>query len=592
MEPHDRSGQFRRLLLFLTPHRRRCVLALTFVAGFSVARLAPPLVFMYLVDEVIVGGRWGMLELLVCLALALPLITAGLSLGSGYQIGHVSQRLILDLRVRMYQHILRLSMRFREEMGTGRIMARIMDDVASVRMVMSRRLLRLSAEFISFWIAIVLCFGLNWKLTLVLLLALPLYVLNFNLFRGGLRSAWRRWRQKMDEVSAGLQERLSGTRLVKAYGREGRENRIFAEATRDGLGYAMQGAVQTANIETGVWAVSGLRNALVFCLGCYFVIEGEMSYGALMAFQRYSAMAFEAILSLTTLATAFERLFLSAGRIFEVLDWPVEIGQRRDAKPLRRLRGHVEFDHVWFEYNAGEPVLKDICLEVKPGQTVALVGQTGCGKTTLTRLLPRFFDVTAGSVSVDGHDVRDLQLKRLRREIGQVPQDTVMFNVSIRDNLSYGRSDATEDEMIEAARTAEIHDFILRTPDGYDTLLGEDGIKLSVGEKQRLAIARAVLARPAILILDEATSSLDSLSEASIQRAMATVIADRTSIVIAHRLSTVVNADLIVAMDHGEILETGTHAELLQRPKGLYRRLYQQQFGETAEDETVAEGST
>ncbi len=566
----------------MRPYSRRCVLAMVLVVAYSLVQLAPPLVIMFIVDRVIVGGQWGMLEILLCIALVLPVLAGGLLMGSSYQIGYVSQRLILDLRVKMYEHILKLSIRFREEMGTGKIMSRIMDDVATVRMMMSQRILRLGAELISFWVALVLCFGLNWKLSLVLLLLLPLYVFNFNFFRGGLRAAWRRWRRQMDEVSVGLQERLSGAQLVKAYGRERRENRIFAQETREGLGYAMRGAVQRANIEAGVWAVSGLRNSLVFCMGCYFVIEGEMSYGALMAFQRYSAMAFETVLSLTTLASEFERMFVSADRIFEILDWPVEIEQRKGAKAIPRLRGHIKFDHVWFEYNPGEPVLKDICLEIQPGNTVALVGHTGCGKTTLTRLLMRFSDVTGGSVSVDGQDIRDLQFKVLRGQIGQVPQDSVMFNVSIRDNLTYGRPNATEDEIIEASRMAEIHEFILRTADGYDTMLGEDGIKLSVGEKQRFAIARAVLTKPAVLILDEATSSLDSLSEALIQKALSTVLAGRTSIVIAHRLSTIVNADLIVAMDQGEIVESGSHVELLQRQDGLYRRLYEQQFGEPA----------
>ena len=391
----------------------------------------------------------------------------------------------------------------------------------------------------------------------------------------------------MDEVSIGLQERLTGAQLVKAYGRERRENRIFAAETREGLEYAMKGAVQRANIEAGVWAVSGLRNSLVFCLGCYFVVEGDMTYGALLAFQRYAGMAFETVLSLTAIASEFERMLVSADRIYEVLDWPVEIEERRGAKTPPRLRGHVKFEHVWFEYNPGEPVLKDICLDVLPGTTVALVGHTGCGKTTLTRLLMRFFDVTQGSVFIDDHDVRDYKLRAFRRQIGQVPQDSVMFNMTISKNLSYGRPNATEDEIIETARMAEIHEFILRTPDGYDTMLGEDGIKLSVGEKQRFAIARAVLTKPAVLILDEATSSLDSLSEALIQKALSTVLAGRTSIVIAHRLSTVVNADLIVVMDHGKIIESGSHIELLQRPDGLYRRLYEQQFSEPVEAEVA-----
>jgi ABC-type multidrug transport system fused ATPase/permease subunit len=250
----------------------------------------------------------------------------------------------------------------------------------------------------------------------------------------------------------------------------------------------------------------------------------------------------------------------------------------------------VRFDQVSFEYVSGEPVLKDIRLEVPAGTMVALVGHTGCGKTTLTSLLMRFYDVKEGAITVDGHDLRDVQLRSLRRQIGQVLQDSVLFNMSIRDNLKYGRLDATDEEIMGAARIGEIHEFIMRTAQGYDTKLGEDGIKLSVGEKQRLSIARAVLTDPAILILDEATSSLDSLSEALIQKAMANVMEGRTAFVIAHRLSTIISANMIVVMDHGEIKEVGTHAELLEKPDGMYRKLYEQQYAGLEEAEAEAAG--
>jgi ABC-type multidrug transport system fused ATPase/permease subunit len=280
----------------------------------------------------------------------------------------------------------------------------------------------------------------------------------------------------------------------------------------------------------------------------------------------------------------FEQMMVSVDRIFEVLDYEVDIKDKPDAVELSDLKGHVKFEHVNFEYLPGEPVLKDICLEVKPGQMVALVGHTGCGKTTLTSLLMRCFDVKEGSIEVDGHDLRDVKLRSLRSQIGQVLQDSVLFNMSLKDNLCYGRLDATEREIIDAAWVGEIHEFIMRTQNGYDTKVGDAGIKLSVGEKQRLAIARAVLTDPSILILDEATSSLDSLSEALIQKAMANVLKGRTSFVIAHRLSTIVNADLIVVMDEGEIVEMGNHEELLELPDGKYRKLYEHQFEGNQED--------
>ena len=399
------------------------------------------------------------------------------------------------------------------------------------------------------------------------------------------------WRRKMDQVSVGLQERLSGVQLVKSYGRERREHRAFAEDTHQSLDAAMQTATNRAGYMAGSWGVSGLRNTVIFCLGCYYVIEGEMTYGAVMAFFSYSSRMFQPVLNLTQIAMRLQAVMVSVDRVLEILDFPIEIKDKEDAVELPPIKGHIKFEDVHFEYKEDEPVLKGINLEVQPGQMVALVGHTGCGKTTLTSLLMRFYDVKEGRITIDGHDLRDVKLRTLRTQIGQVLQDSVMFDGTIRENLLYGRADATDAELIEAARIAEIHEFIMRTPEGYDSMLGKDGIKLSVGEKQRLAIARAVLTNPSVLILDEATSSLDSLSEALIQKAMTRVLKERTSFAIAHRLSTIVNADIIVMMDHGEIIEQGTHSELLQIPDGKYRQLYEQQAAGSIEEAVEAMAS-
>jgi len=389
----------------------------------------------------------------------------------------------------------------------------------------------------------------------------------------------------MDQVTVGLQERLTGIQVVKAYGKEKRENRTFAAETRDTFEQAMQTATFRAGYESGVWAVSGIRNTIVFCLGCYFVVEGEMTYGGVMAFLSYAMRVFQPVLNLTQEALRFDQMMISVDRIFEVLDYEIEVKDKPDAIDLGRIQGRVVFEDVWFEYEEGEPVIRGVSLEVEPGEMVALVGHTGCGKTTLTSLLMRFFDVQKGRITIDGHDLRDVKVGSLRKQIGQVLQDSVMFNSTIKENLVYGNSDATEVDIIAAARVGEIHEFVARTPDGYDTQLGDEGIKLSVGEKQRLSIARAVLTNPSVLILDEATSSLDSLSEALIQKAMANVLKGRTSFVVAHRLSTIVNADKIVVMDAGEIVEFGSHEELLGKPDGRYRDLYEQQFSGTSDED-------
>ena len=319
-------------------------------------------------------------------------------------------------------------------------------------------------------------------------------------------------------------------------------------------------------------------------MGCYFVIQGEMTYGGVMAFLAYAMRVFQPVLNLTQEALRFEQMMISVDRIYEVLDYEVDVVEKPDAPNLGPVAGAVEFEDVRFEYNEDEPVIKGVSLKIEPGEMVALVGQTGCGKTTLTSLLMRFYDVSDGAIRIDGHDIRDVRLRSLRTQIGQVLQDSVLFDASIRENLVYGNPDATEADIIAAARVGEIHEFIIRTADGYDTILGDEGIKLSVGEKQRLAIARAVLTDPGILILDEATSSLDSLSEALIQKAMANVLEGRTSFVIAHRLSTIVNADKIVVMDSGKIVEVGDHETLLEKPDGRYKELYEQQFAGAVED--------
>jgi ABC-type multidrug transport system fused ATPase/permease subunit len=580
--------KFSKVAHFITPYKSRLILLLCLTATMTTLGMVPPLVMKYIIDDIIVGGNWDVLEVLLAITIVLPIIAAGLRIAASFTNAYIGWGITTHMRKFTYGHMLKLPMRFYDEMGTGKIMSRIMSDVASVRSMVTSRMLGIVIDAISFWVALALCMSLNWKMGCMLFLLMPLYFFNYYGWRNPIKDSIRVWRKKMDQVSVGLQERLSGVQLVKAYGRERKEHRAFAEETHESLDAAMLSATHRAGYAAGMWGVSGLRNTVIFCLGCYYVIEGEMTYGGVMAFFSYSQRMFSPILNLSQIAIRFQSVMISVERVLEILEFPVEIKDKEDAVELPPIKGHIVFGNVHFEYKKGEPVLKGINLEVKPGQTVALVGHTGCGKTTLTSLLMRFYDVKEGSISIDGHDLRDVQLRTLRTQIGQVLQDSVMFNMTIRENLLYGQPNASEAEIIEAARIAEIHEFIMRTPEGYDSMLGDDGIKLSVGEKQRLAIARAVLTDPAVLVLDEATSSLDSLSESAIQKAMANVLKGRTSFAIAHRLSTIVNSDLIVVMEHGEIMETGTHEELVRIPEGKYRQLYEQQAAGTIEEAVEA----
>jgi len=585
MAEQNNTENLKKLLPFVKPYVPRLIGGFIVTVLLTVLGMTPPLIMKYIVDEIIVGGNWSMLEVLLVLSISIPILSAGMRVTNTFTISYVSHRLIMDLRRTLYGRLLKLPMRFYDEMGTGKVMSRLMGDVATVRSMVTMRVLGIVTDFITFWVAMFMCLALNWKMGLLLIVLLPLYLINYFGWRGPIRESVRAWRTKMDRVSVGLQERLSGVALVKAYGREKKENRAFTEETHESLDQAMVTAVYRAGYNSGVWAVSGLRNTVIFCLGCYFVITGEMTYGAVMAFLSFAQRMFEPVLNITQMAMQLQTMMVSVERILEVLEFPVDIEDKKNAVTLPPVKGHVKFENIWFEYKAGEPVLKGVNLEVQPGQMVALVGHTGCGKTTLTSLLMRYFDVKDGAIKIDGYDIRDVKLRSLRMQIGQVLQDSVMFNTSIRENLRYGSPHATDAELIEAARVAEIHEFIMRTADGYDTMLGDEGIKLSVGEKQRLAIARAVLTDPAIMILDEATSSLDSLSEALIQKAMANVLEGRTSFAIAHRLSTIVNADIIVVMDQGEIVEVGNHQTLLEISEGKYRQLYEQQFAGSVSEE-------
>jgi len=586
-EPQSKLSNLRKLLEFVRPYRRRLFSALSLTVLLTCVSMTPPLIMKFIIDDIVIGGRWDLLEIVLLISVMIPVVAAGLRVLNTYAISVISHRLIMDIREAMFDHMLKLSLQFYDRMGTGKIMSRIMGDVATVRSMVTMRMLSVVTDFVSFWFAIAMCVSLNWKLGALLIALLPMYLFNYFGWRGGIRKSVRAWRAKMDQVSVGLQERLSGVQIVKAYGKEKRENRIFAHETRDTFDQAMQTATFRAGYESGVWAVSGIRNTVVFCLGCYYVVEGEMTYGAVMAFLSYAMRVFQPVLNLTQEALRFEQMMISVDRIYEVLDHEIEVKDKPDAVVLNKIAGRVEFDDVWFEYEEGEPVIRGVNLVVEPGEMVALVGHTGCGKTTLTSLLMRYFDLKQGRILIDGHDLRDVKIGPLRRQIGQVLQDSVMFNSTIRENLVYGNGDATERDIIAAARVGEIHEFITRTADGYDTQIGDEGIKLSVGEKQRLSIARAVLTDPSVLILDEATSSLDSLSEALIQKAMANVLKGRTSFVIAHRLSTIVNASKIVVMDAGQIVEFGRHEELLAKPDGRYRELYEQQFAGVIEEEAA-----
>ncbi|MDP6779879.1 MAG: ABC transporter ATP-binding protein, partial [Candidatus Latescibacteria bacterium] len=547
----------RKLSHFIRPFKRRLLFAIGLTGVMTVLGMVPPIIMRFIIDDVVALGRWNMAPAVLATLLATNLLAAAGSYANHLIIFLVGQRLVFDVRLALFRHIQRLSLRFYEDMGTGRIMARIMGDVSRVQGMVTWRTISVVNDIISFGFGMVMIFYFSWKLSLVTLALLPFYFINYYYFVKRIR--WKNvmiWR-KMDRVANSLQERLRGTRLVRAFTNELRESEAFAEGTRDVLDTALDRTALSATFSGTSGLINGLGYTVIYCLGCYFVIDGQMTYGDVAAFSAFVFRVLSPALRFTEVSNLLEQTSVSVERIFEVMDAEPDIVEAPGATVLPRVQGHVRFRDVQFSYVPGEPVIKGIDLEVPAGSTVALVGHTGCGKTTLTSLLMRFYDPQSGSIEIDGVDISKVALRSLRRQIGAVLQESILFRASVKENLCYGDPAASGLQVIEATRAAEVHEFILSKPDAYDTVIGEGGVHMSVGEKQRLSIARAILTNPGILILDEATSSLDSRSEHLIQKALDNVMKDRTSFVIAHRLSTIVNSDLIVVMDEGRIIETG-----------------------------------
>ncbi len=575
---NKQKGSLRKLLYFSRPYRKRILIAVSLAGVLTLIGLVPPLLIKRLIDDIVGASKWDMLTGVILMLIAIPIIRAGVSFLNNYIIAYIGQRLVFDVRLKMYRQLQRLSIRFYETMKTGKIVSRMMSDVAMVQNMITGNTITMVTDIISFCFATVIIFSLSWKLSTVLLGILPLYLLNYKFFMRKIRRSNISYRFQMDQITNTLQERISGTQLVRAFVRERAETQQFLSDTRRSLHYAMRGVICSASFSTASRIINGVGSSVLFCLGCYLVIQGEITYGAVTAFMAYAQRLLGPALRFTEISNLIQQTLVSADRIFEVLDAEPEIKEVKEAKELPPIKGHIKFEKVSFAYVPGEPVLNEIDFEVQPGTTVALVGHTGCGKTTIGNLLLRLYDPQSGRILIDGHNIAEVTLKSLRSQIGVVLQDTILFNTTIKENIKYGKRNATDQEVIQAAKIAEIHDFIMSKPDGYETIIGEGGTKLSVGQKQRIAIARAVITNPGILVMDEATSSLDSESEALIQKALKNVLAGRTSIIIAHRLSTIVNADLIIVMDKGRIIEMGTHRELLKKKDGFYRQLYQQQY--------------
>lgn len=560
----------------LAIHRRRIVVALMALALLSAVSVIPPMLFAWLIDLVIGQGRDDLLMVLILGFLAVPLLVLLLRAVADYSVALIAQRVLFDLRLNLYRRVQRLSCRYLNATPTGQIMERLRGDVNQVQAVLSNQTLFLVVQAVYGLFAMLIMAWINLWLTLVVVVAAVGYLASYDAFVRRIRAVQRRHRRRMDRLSSRAQEKLAGQVVIKSFGHERLEARGFLR--ENFVTQRVYYRFRVLNMAYGeVSKLLAIASRLVILLaGAYMVIQGRMSFGMLLAFQTYAQTVLQPVVQLAELSNQLQQAKISLLRIFEQIHAESDVideGGRR----LPGLRGEVRFDQVHFAYEPGKPVLRGLSFVAQPGQMVALVGETGCGKSTITNLLYRFYDVQSGRLTIDGQDLRELDPRWYRRQVAIVPQEPVVFNTSFRENLLYGAPHATDEEILEAARDAELSGVLERLPHGLDTVLGDEGVRLSTGEKQRLCIARALLARPAIIILDEATSSLDPMSETLIQRALQRVMHGRTSFVIAHRLSTIMGADLILVLEKGRVLEHGRHADLVQRDGGRYRRLFETQ---------------
>ena len=593
---------FIRFLRFVRPYRWRLVWALLLVFITQGLTLPIPKIMVPLMNRIPAfqeksgaeqaAARGDLLQLLLMVSAVIAVLTvvsALISYVRTMSLTFVGQRVLFDVRGAIYRHLQRLSMRYYESRGTGHIMARVLYDVDAVQAVLSSVLVDMVSNLITIIVALLILFFSDVRLALISVAFLPLYIANFFLVRRQIRRAAAEVRDQYSEVYATLHESIAGVKIVKSFVRERHEARRFTRELREQVGLQMRGARWNTMLGVGAGLITGAANVVVLYIGGRMVLmahhpaPGALTWGDLIAFRTYQSMLFGPVIALVTINQTITWVMAAVERIMDTLDTVPEIKDAPNARSPARIEGKLEFRNVDFAYEPGKAVLEDVSFVAEPGKTIALVGPSGGGKSTLVNLIPRFYDPLNGEILVDDVDLRDLRVSTLRRSIGMVLQETFLFGGTLRENIKYGKPEATDEEIIQAAIAANAHDFIMEFPDGYETEVGERGVRLSGGQRQRISIARAILRNPRILILDEATSALDSESEHLIQMALAELMKGRTSFVIAHRLSTVMNADLILVIDEGRIVERGKHEELASKPDGLYAHLCEIQF-KRAED--------
>ena len=606
-----------RVLAYAKPYRRQIAGMLATIILTTGLGLLSPLIFREIIDQALPQKDIAKLNLLALGLVVIPIISGGIRIWQRKLNVAIGEGVIYDLRVSLYHHLQQMSLRFFTNTKTGELMSRLNNDVVGAQNAISNTIVSIITNVITVVATLAVMLSMKWQLTILGVLVLPLFILVARRLGTRLQRIAREQMGYNAQMNAMMNETLniSGALLVKLFGRIDAEVEHFDKRAADVRDAGIKRAVLGSQFFVLIGLVSVVGTALVYWVGGMLVIRGEFTIGDIVAFATFLAQLYTPLQALTNAPVDFAQSIVSFERVFEIIDLPLEIQEKPDAIHLSPVSGALTFEDVSFRYQidrshllsdverigridsvaatrSGDPArrtngvathqARDLALEqlsfsIEPGQLVALVGPSGAGKTTLTYLIPRLYDPSAGRIKLDGRDLRDLSLRTMAENIGMVTQETYLFHDSIRTNLLYAKPDASQAELEAAAKVAHIHDFVMGLSDGYDSIVGERGYRLSGGEKQRLAIARVVLKDPRILVLDEATSHLDSQSEALIQDALSQILRDRTSIVIAHRLSTILAADLILVLDRGRIVERGAHAELLEQA-GLYADLYETQF--------------